>query len=110
VRLFETFEVELTEEDFTEKVKSQRVIAVLGTITLYMKASYFLSLIDSVAPLIDIIFRCLYDIKWFLGVMMFYIIMLGNCFSLLARNQIDFDNLTEEEIESIPYYGREKFN
>ena len=43
-------------------------------------------------------------------VMMFYLIMLGNCFGLLARNQVDFDNLTEEEIEAIPYYGDTKFN
>lgn len=84
--MFETYEVERTEEDFMNKVKSQRTIAVFGTITLYMKASYFLSLIDSVAPLIDIIFQCLYDIKWFMIVMGFYIIMIGNCFGLLARN------------------------
>ena len=33
-----------------------RKVGIFGTICLFLKASYFLSLLDPVAPLIDIIF------------------------------------------------------
>jgi len=76
---------------------------VFGTIVLYMKATYFFSLIDAVAPLVDIIFRIIFDIKWFMAIMAFYILMLGKCFDLLGTSQIEFDNLSEEDIDAIPY-------
>ena len=45
-------EEELNDENM---IKTIRYLNVVGIIALYTKASYFLSLIDEIAPLIDII-------------------------------------------------------
>lgn len=103
LKILQTYEKDLEESDFIDKVKNFRTIAVFGTIVLYMKATYFFSLIDAVAPLVDIIFRIIFDIKWFMAIMAFYILMLGKCFDLLGTSQIEFDNLSEEDIDAIPY-------
>lgn len=68
-----------------------------------MKMSYFLSLLDPVAPLIDIIVQIFFDMKYFLLVLVIYMYMLSVCFKTIAQSQLDFDNLDEEEIESILY-------
>lgn len=41
---------------------------MVGYLLVYSKSVYFLSLIDEVAPLIDIIFKIALDIRWFLVV------------------------------------------
>jgi hypothetical protein len=46
VSIYIHFAHDMDEEEFTLKVKQNRMIACIGTITLYCKASYFLSLID----------------------------------------------------------------
>lgn len=102
-KIFQTYEREIQEDDFERKVKNFRTIAVFATMVLYFKATYFFSLVDAAAPLVDIIFRIIFDIKWFMGILFFYLIMLGNCFKLLGTTQIEFDDLTDEEIDSIPY-------
>ena len=43
------------EEDDENFIKNIRYLNVAGIIALYTKVSYFLSLIDEIAPLIDII-------------------------------------------------------
>ena len=63
-----------------------RQVAVFATLTLYFKATYFFSLIDAAAPLVDIIFKVITDIKWFIGILFFYMLALGKCFSLLGTN------------------------
>jgi hypothetical protein len=80
-----SFAQDMSEDEFISKVKQQRLIACIGTITLYCKASYFLSLIDQIAPLIDIIVQIFYDIKWFMLVLILYIVMLANCFRIMAQ-------------------------
>jgi hypothetical protein len=45
----------LSADELKEIVIITRQVNVLGIIVLYTKASYFLSLVDEVAPLIDII-------------------------------------------------------
>lgn len=84
------FTHDMEEEEFIYKVKQQRLIGCIGTITLYCKASYFLSLVDQIAPLIDIIVKIFYDIKWFMVVLMIYLVMLANCFRIMSATQLDF--------------------
>jgi hypothetical protein len=45
------------------------------------------------------------DIKWFLLVSVVYLLMFAQAYDLIAQNQIDFDELSEDEIEMIPYRG-----
>ena len=71
---------------------------------LFFKATYFLSLVDNVAPLIDIIFQILFDIKYFIVVLMIFVLMIAMCFQLLASLQVDFDGIDEEEKKTIVYY------
>ena len=66
---------------------------MLGTLTIYLKASYFLSLFDEIAPLIDMIAQIFKDIVYFFLVMCIYTFMIATCFHLLAKNQLDFDNI-----------------
>lgn len=63
-----------------------RLVAVLGYFSLYFKATYFLSLIDSVAPLIDIIIQIMVDIKWFMIVSAWYILMFAQCYDLISKS------------------------
>lgn len=71
---------------------------------LFFKATYFLSLVDNVAPLIDIIFQILFDIKYFIVVLMIFVLMIAMCFQLLASLQVDFDGIDEDEKKTIVYY------
>lgn len=86
-------------------VKTSRQIACVGYFVLYFKATYFLSLIDSVAPLIDIIFQIFFDIKWFMIVSAWFILMFAQCYDLIAKSQVKFDHLTTEEKAALQYYG-----
>lgn len=65
--------------------------------------SYFLSLVDQVAPLIDIIVQIFIDMKWFMVVLLIYILMFAQCFQIMSHSQVDFDNLTADEEKAIPY-------
>ena len=57
------------------------------------------------APLIDIIIQIIVDIKWFMIVSAWYILMFAQCYDLIAKSQVKFDGLTEEEIDDLSYYG-----
>jgi hypothetical protein len=46
----------MDEETFKWIMIMQNDISVIGTIAVFMKATYFLSLIDQIAPLIDAVF------------------------------------------------------
>ena len=52
-----------------------RQLNVIGIIALYVKASYFLSLVDEIAPLIDIIKQIFYDVRYFVIVLAIYVFM-----------------------------------
>jgi len=65
----------LSTDELKEIVIITRQVNVLGIIVLYTKASYFLSLVDEVAPLIDIIKQIFYDIRWFVIVLAVYVFM-----------------------------------
>lgn len=93
-------------EDFEFLSNLFRKVGVFGTMCLFFKATYFLSLLDNVAPLIDIIFQILFDIKYFIAVLMIFVVMIAMCFQLLASLQVDFDNIADEDLEATPivYY------
>ena len=45
------------------------------------------------------------DIKWFMIVSAWYILMFAQCYDLIAKSQVKFDGLTEDEIDDLSYYG-----
>ena len=69
---------------------------MFGYIIIYSKSVYFLSLIDNVAPLIDIIFKIALDIKWFVIVFAIWTYTFAAAFHRLGQNQLEFDNLSGE--------------
>lgn len=89
-------------EDFEFISNLFRKVGVFGTICLFLKASYFLSLLDPVAPLVDIIFQIFFDMKYFVLVLLILTFMIALCFQLIASLQIDFDNISEEDLEATP--------
>ena len=84
-------------------MSEERTIMVLGQMFLFLKVTYFMSLFDKVAPLIDIIVQIIFDIEYFMIILVIYTVCFTQCFYYIARNQIDFDDLTPEERSLIPY-------
>jgi hypothetical protein len=68
-------EGQIETEDLHKIIMVIRQVNVLGIIVLYTKASYFLSLIDEIAPLIDIIKQIFFDIRYFVLVLGIYVFM-----------------------------------
>jgi len=64
-----------TFEEFEVKANLIRYIGIFGTICLFLKFSYFLSLVDQIAPLIDIIFQIFFEMRYFSLVLFIYIFM-----------------------------------
>ena len=76
-------------------MKAQRNLEAISTFLIYVKAGYFLSLIDATAPLIDNITVVISDIKYFAFVLGIQIIAFASCFYIIGQNQLDFDNIGE---------------
>lgn len=57
------------------------------SITIWVKAMYFLQLIDAVAPLIKIISRIFFEIGYFIIVMLIVIFAFANAIYLIGINQ-----------------------
>jgi hypothetical protein len=57
-------------EQFANITKAQRNLEAICLFMAYTKASYFMSLIDATAPLIDNISEVISDIKFFIVVML----------------------------------------
>ena len=89
--------------DGLETLKSQRILQSFCIIFFLAKNFYFMKLVDEIAPLIDIIIQVFFDIKWFLFVFMGFLVSFCIAFFLLGSNQLQFDNITEEEHDKIPY-------
>ena len=70
-----------------------------------MKITDFLSLFDNVSPFIDIFFKIFNDITFFMVIFIITIFSVSNCFYLIGKNQIFFDEIgLEEHTETpIPY-------
>jgi hypothetical protein len=78
---------------------------VLAVVLIYVKASYFFSLVDALAPLMDIIKKILSDITYFIFIMFFFIIGFSTCFYLIGLNQVEFDDISESDMSKhgVPY-------
>ena len=57
---------------------------MFGILLIYTKAGYYLSLIDQVAPLIDIIKRIFLDMRWFIIVFMIFGYAFAGAFFVIA--------------------------
>jgi len=74
-----------------------RIISAILAIVVWSKAFYFLQLIDDIAPMVHIIFKVFSDIRYFVLTLVIAIFAFSNAFYLLGRNQIQFDEITEDE-------------
>mmetsp|Transcript_18470 Transcript_18470/g.28338 ORF Transcript_18470/g.28338 Transcript_18470/m.28338 type:complete len:119 (-) Transcript_18470:543-899(-) len=76
----------MEENEFINSIEMERYYEVAAILTLYAKASYFLSLVDQIAPLIDIIVQIIYDIRAFLFIVGLYVYGLSKCFNLIGQS------------------------
>ena len=58
---------------------------------------------DQIAPLIGIFLQIFKDIAGFILILGIFIFTFSFAFYLLAKNQLDFDGLSEDEADGIPY-------
>jgi len=56
-----------------------------------VKSANVLILIDSISPLIDLIFTVFYDISSFMLIFCGFVTLFAACFWLLAKNILDYD-------------------
>ena len=84
--------------DFANITKVQRNMEAICLFMAYTKASYFMSLINATAPLIDNISEVISDIKFFIVVMLIQIVAFASSFFIISQNQIDFDNLEDGDL------------
>jgi hypothetical protein len=89
-----------------------RVVESILVVLICFKGLYFLSLIGEIAPLVDIIFVIIQDIKYFMLIYVIAVLALVCSFFLIGRNQeyyakLNLEGLPEEEVISlIPSYSR----
>jgi len=57
---------------FQDHAINLRFLECIGTILLYVKITYFISLVDAIAPLVDTIWRVLIDIFYFMVVLILH--------------------------------------
>ena len=67
--------------------KSLRLIASLLSIVIIVKLLYYMQLMDSVAPLVNIIILIFYDIGWFVIVLVLTMWGFSTAFYLIGKNQ-----------------------
>jgi len=70
--------------NFEEATIRLRQLECVGEILIYIKLTYFLSLLDAFAPLIDTIVKILEDIIYFLFVLLLHAMVFGTCFYLIG--------------------------
>lgn len=100
-RILQSFSYEFDRESFESYITHERYISVLCQLCLYMKFTYFVSLVDKIAPFIDIISQIFYDIRHFGMVLMVIIFALAQCFKIIGQSQLDFDEISELEFKTI---------
>ena len=99
-----------TFDQFREFTSAQRTIETICILLIYFKAGYFLSLIDSIAPLMDNISQVFISIQSFVFLLVMYIFAFSQCFFILGQNQLQFDQISDEDLVrvGVPYdtFGR----
>jgi hypothetical protein len=76
---------------FVLSVSNMRVIESFGIMFMWFKSLYYLQLIPRIAPLIDIIFVILRDMKHFLLIFLISTISFIQTYYILGRNQMEID-------------------
>jgi hypothetical protein len=71
-------------EVFKSTTKSIRCIEAVLIFLIYVKASYFMSLIDATAPLIDMISEVIFDIRYFIFVMIVQVFAIASSFYIIG--------------------------
>ena len=69
----------------------ERQLSCFAVFLFLQKSFYYMKLVDSIAPFIDIIIQIVIDIKYFMMVFVMAMLALSISFYLLAQNQLDFD-------------------
>lgn len=90
-------------QHYEDHVKQVRYLLVMGILIMFYRLTYYLSLFDTIAPLITIIFQIFKDITYFIILILMLTFAIAISFQLLAQNQIDFDELSADEASSIEY-------
>ena len=66
-----------------------RVIEAIGVLFIWFKALYYLQLIPQVAPLVDIIFVVLRDMKFFTIIYLISLVAFTQSYYILGKNQME---------------------
>lgn len=68
-------------------MKIERIIINFMVIIIYLKLLNFLSLVEKISPLIDIIRKIYSDIKNFMIVLIGLQLFISSCFFIIGKNQ-----------------------
>ena len=72
--------------DYINDIKNQRYLNCAGIFLIYLKGSFYLSLIDAIAPLIDIMRRIAFDIRYFVFILLVYGFGFAFCFNIIGKS------------------------
>jgi hypothetical protein len=75
-------------DEFKDSTKALRCIEAILIFLIYVKASYFMSLIDATAPLIDMISEVIFDIRYFIFVLIVQVFAIASSFYIIGQNQL----------------------
>lgn len=89
--------------DFENHVKKTRQFISLGTMINVVKCGYYLQMSNKISPFMDIVSQICYDLRYFTLIVVLYMWGFTLVFHTLAKNQIDFDQIPEDQIEDIRY-------
>lgn len=87
--------------DVLEILEIQRILSSIAIFFFLTKLTYYMKLVDEIAPFVEIIIRIVVDIYYFLIVVVVSLIFFGASFFLIGQNQVDVDGASPDDI---PYY------
>lgn len=65
---------------------SQRVVEAVTVLVIWIKFLYYMQLVDEMAPIVHIIFQILFEIRYFILVLIIAICGFANSFYLIGKN------------------------
>ena len=75
---------------------------VFGILLMFSRISYFMGLVDQLAPLLSIIYQIFMDISHFMFILLFTGFAFALSFYILGRSQMNFDNIQEYDLTLYP--------
>ena len=76
------------------------------SLTIFTRMLYYMQLVDNIAPLVNSFMQILFDIRWFLTIMLVIMFAFANSFYLIGRNQLEFEG---HEAEYADFGGAMKY-